>query len=79
LGEFLCLSAAWTESAICRLDRIILRTTGDRIKVVEEATAGTSPNAHKAALQALEYLQNGAIVHMDEVVEAMKAFRRSKE
>ncbi len=50
-----------------------------RIKVVEEATAGTTPDAHKAALQALEYLQNGAIVHMDEVVEAMKAFRRSKE
>jgi nicotinamidase-related amidase len=50
-----------------------------RIKVVEEATAGTSPDSHKAALQSLEYLQNGAIVHMDEVIEAMKAFRRPKE
>ena len=46
-----------------------------RIKVVEEATAGTSPEAHKAALQSLEYLQHGAIVHLDEVVEAMKSFR----
>jgi biuret amidohydrolase len=45
-----------------------------RIKVVEEATAGTSPGAHQAALEALEYLQNGALVHMSEVVEAMKAF-----
>jgi nicotinamidase-related amidase len=50
-----------------------------RIKVVEEATAGTSPESHMAALQSLEYLQNGAIVHMDEVIEAMKAFRRPKE
>jgi nicotinamidase-related amidase len=50
-----------------------------RIKVVEEATAGTSPESHKAALQSLEYLQNGAIVHMDEVIEAMKSFRRPKE
>lgn len=49
-----------------------------RIKVVEEATAGTSPEAHKAALQALEYLQNGALIHMDEVVEAMKSFVPSK-
>lgn len=46
-----------------------------RIKVVEEATAGTSLEAHKAALQSLEYLQHGAIVHLDEVVEAMKSFR----
>src|SRR5918994_6164708 len=48
-----------------------------RIKVVEEATAGTSPEAHKAALQSLEYLQHGAIVHLHEVVEAMKSFRPS--
>jgi nicotinamidase-related amidase len=45
-----------------------------RIKVVEEATAGTSPEAHRAALQSLEYLQHGAIVHLGEVVEAMKSF-----
>jgi hypothetical protein len=47
--------------------------------VVEEATAGTSPEAHKAALQSLEYLQNGAIVHMDQIVEAMKAFVKPRE
>jgi biuret amidohydrolase len=50
-----------------------------RIKVVEEATAGTSPEAHKAALQSLEYLQHGAITHTDEIIPAMKAFRRPKE
>lgn len=50
-----------------------------RIKVVEEATAGTSPEAHKAALQSLEYLQHGAIVHLGEVVEAMKSFIRQKD
>ena len=50
-----------------------------KIKVVEEARTGTLSEAHKAALQALEYLQNGAIVHMDEVIEAMKSFRRPKE
>ena len=48
-----------------------------RIRVVEEATAGTSPESHKAALQALEYLQNGAVVHIGQVAEAMKAFVRS--
>ncbi|MDQ3977679.1 MAG: hypothetical protein M3264_14255 [Thermoproteota archaeon] len=41
---------------------------------IEEATAGTSPEAHRAALQSLEYLQHGAIVHLGEVVEAMKSF-----
>lgn len=47
-----------------------------RIKVVQEATAGTSLEAHNAALQALEYLQNGAVVHLGDVIEAMK-FRHS--
>jgi nicotinamidase-related amidase len=48
-----------------------------RIRVVEEATAGTSPDAHRAALHALEYLQKGALVHLDETVEALKRFKRS--
>jgi hypothetical protein len=41
--------------------------------VVEEATAGTSPEVYKAALQSLEYLQHWAIMRLDEV-EAMKSF-----
>ncbi len=47
-----------------------------KIKVVEEATAGTSPEAHEAALTALEYLQHGARVRIDDVIEAMKNFRK---
>jgi hypothetical protein len=42
-------------------------------------TFATSSEAHKAALQSLEYLQHGAITHMDEIIPAMKAFRRLKE
>jgi len=48
-----------------------------KIRVVEEATAGTSPEAHEAALAALEYLQHGARVHIDDVIEALKSFRKS--
>ena len=43
--------------------------------MVEEDTASTPPEAHKAALQALEYLQNEAIIRVNEVIEAMKASR----
>jgi nicotinamidase-related amidase len=46
-----------------------------RIKMVEEDTASAPPEAHKAALRALEYLQNEAIIRVNEVIEAMKAFR----
>ncbi len=44
--------------------------------MVEEDTAGAPPGAYEAALQALEYLQNGAIMRVNEVIEAMKDFRR---
>jgi nicotinamidase-related amidase len=46
-----------------------------RIKVVEEATAGTSIAAHNAALEALQYLQHGARVHIDDVLQEMKSFK----
>lgn len=46
-----------------------------KIKVVEEATAGTSSTAHQAALEALEYLQNGSRVRLDDVLKAIKSFR----
>lgn len=45
----------------------------------EQYQTGTSPESHKPALQALEYLQNGAIAHIGEVIEAMKSFRANKE
>ena len=46
-----------------------------RIKVVEEATAGSSKESHEAALAALNYLQHGARVSIDTVLEAMKNFQ----
>jgi nicotinamidase-related amidase len=47
-----------------------------RIRVIEEATAGTSQDAHNAALRSLEYLQKGAVIHISEVIEAMKKFKK---
>jgi len=46
-----------------------------KIKVVEEATAGTTKESHEAALNALNYLQHGARVSIDKVLEAMKDFK----
>jgi len=46
-----------------------------KIKVVEEATAGTTKESHEAALSALNYLQHGARVSIDKVLEAMKDFK----
>lgn len=45
-----------------------------QIRVVEETTAGTSKSAHEAALEALEYLQHGARVHLEDVLDAIRAF-----
>lgn len=68
LTELLQIFLTLTQNRSCRYDC--------RIKVVEEDTAGAPPEAHKAALLALEYLQNGAIIRVNEVIEAMKAFTR---
>lgn len=46
-----------------------------KIKVVEEATAGSSKKSHEAALVALDYLQHGARVSIYKVLEAMKNFQ----
>ena len=46
-----------------------------KIKVVEEATAGTTKESHEAALVALDYLQHGARVSINKVLEAMKDFK----
>ena len=46
-----------------------------KIKVVVEATAGTSKESHEAALNALNYLQHGAKVPIELVLEAMKDFK----
>jgi len=42
-------------------------------RVVEDCVAGSSPDAHEAALRAMEYLQAGARRSSDEVIEAFEA------
>ena len=39
------------------------------IKVIKEAVGGSTIEAHNAALQAIEYLQHGAVISMKEVCE----------
>ena len=42
-------------------------------RVIEDCVAGSSLEAHEAALRAMEYLQSGARRSLDEVMAAMKA------
>ena len=42
-------------------------------RVVEDCVAGSSPEAHEAALRAMEYLQTGASRSSDEVIDAFEA------
>jgi nicotinamidase-related amidase len=46
-----------------------------KIRVVEEATAGTNAELHESALKSLNYLQHGARISINLVLEAMKNFR----
>ncbi len=43
-------------------------------RVIEDCVAGSSLEAHEAALKAMEYLQSGARRSLDEVTAAMKAY-----
>ena len=43
-------------------------------RVIEDCTAGSSPEAHEAALRAMEYLQTGARRSLDEVLAAMDGY-----
>ncbi|MEX3016663.1 cysteine hydrolase family protein [Gymnodinialimonas hymeniacidonis] len=42
-------------------------------RVIEECVAGSSVEAHEAALRAMEYLQTGAVRSLDEVQAAIRA------
>jgi len=42
------------------------------VRVVQDCVGGTSPMAHQAALNAMEYLQEGALRSSDEVITAFK-------
>ena len=45
-------------------------------RVVADCVGGTSPEAHQASLNAMEYLQEGALLSCDEMIAAMGAARR---
>ena len=42
-------------------------------RVVQDCVGGTSPEAHQASLNAMEYLQEGAVLPADDIIAAMKA------
>ena len=43
-------------------------------RVIEDCVAGSSEEAHEAALRAMEYLQTGARRSLDKVLDAMEAY-----
>ena len=47
-------------------------------RVIEDCVAGSSPEAHEAALRAMEYLQTGARWSLDEVLAAMDGYGRKR-
>ncbi len=49
-----------------------------RVKVVEDCCAGSSPEAHEAALAQIEYLQHGSRVTLDEIEDELPRFRREQ-
>ena len=44
-------------------------------RVIEDCVAGSSQEAHEAALNAMEYLQTGARCSLEDVLEAMRAYQ----
>jgi len=46
-------------------------------RVVGDAVGGTSPAAHKASLNAMEYLQEGAVQSTDEIVAVINGYSRA--
>jgi len=45
------------------------------VRVVEDCVGGTSPEAHQASLNAMEYLQTGALRGSDEIVAGLKSHK----
>lgn len=48
-------------------------------RVVSDCVGGTSPEAHQASLNAMEYLQEGAVLTADEIIAAMGTQRMVAE
>ncbi len=42
------------------------------VRVVEDCVGGTSPEAHQASLNAMEYLQTGALRRADDIIAALR-------
>ncbi len=47
------------------------------VRVVSDSVGGTSPEAQQASLNAMEYLQAGAVISTDEIVEVMNGSARA--
>ena len=48
-------------------------------RVVGDCVGGTSPQAHQASLNAMEYLQTGAVQSADQIVAALQSARMAAE
>ena len=48
-------------------------------RVVSDCVGGTSPAAHQASLNAMEYLQEGAVMTADGIIAAMQAAKMAAE
>lgn len=48
-----------------------------RVRVATDAVGGSSQRAHEAALEAIEYLQSGALATTDELIAAMEQTREA--
>ena len=46
-------------------------------RVVGDSVGGTSPEAHQASLNAMEYLQEGAVISTDDIVAAIQGHRKA--
>lgn len=48
-------------------------------RVVADCVGGTSPEAHQASLNAMEYLQEGAVISADDMIAAMSGTKIAAE
>lgn len=48
-------------------------------RVVSDCVGGSSPDAHQASLNAMEYLQEGAVMTSDEIIAAMQGAQMAAE
>lgn len=48
-------------------------------RVVADCVGGTSPEAHQASLNAMEYLQEGAVMTADQIIAAMQGAQMAAE